>query len=100
VAGGPEAADAVVVEGVSKSFGANAVLRDISLAVPAHQVICLIGASGSGKSTLLRCINLRSRSTADRSAYSGTGSPEPGSTRTWSAAPLASSSSPTTCSRT
>jgi polar amino acid transport system ATP-binding protein len=55
---GPEAADAVVVEGVSKSFGANRVLRDISLAVPAHQVICLIGASGSGKSTLLRCANL------------------------------------------
>jgi polar amino acid transport system ATP-binding protein len=56
--GGPEAAEAVRVEHVSKSFGANRVLRDISLAVPAHQVICLIGASGSGKSTLLRCINL------------------------------------------
>jgi polar amino acid transport system ATP-binding protein len=55
---GPEAAGAVVLDGVSKSFGANRVLRDISLAVPAHQVICLIGASGSGKSTLLRCINL------------------------------------------
>jgi polar amino acid transport system ATP-binding protein len=55
---GPAAAGAVVIEGVSKSFGANRVLRDISLTVPAHQVICLIGASGSGKSTLLRCINL------------------------------------------
>jgi polar amino acid transport system ATP-binding protein len=51
-------ADAVRVEGVSKSFGATRVLRDVSLVVPAHQVICLIGASGSGKSTLLRCINL------------------------------------------
>jgi polar amino acid transport system ATP-binding protein len=55
---GPAAAGAVVIEGVSKSFGANQVLRDISLTVPAHQVICLIGASGSGKSTLLRCVNL------------------------------------------
>jgi polar amino acid transport system ATP-binding protein len=52
------AADAVRVEGVYKSFGASPVLRDVSLSVPAHQVICLIGASGSGKSTLLRCINL------------------------------------------
>jgi polar amino acid transport system ATP-binding protein len=54
----PATADAIRVEGVSKSFGASPVLRDISLVVPAHQVICLIGASGSGKSTLLRCINL------------------------------------------
>ena len=41
-----------------KSFGKNAVLRGIDLAVDEHEVVCLIGASGSGKSTLLRCINL------------------------------------------
>ncbi len=52
------AAGAIVVEDVHKSFGANEVLSGISLAVAAHEVICLIGASGSGKSTLLRCINL------------------------------------------
>ncbi|CAN5495073.1 amino acid ABC transporter ATP-binding protein [soil metagenome] len=34
------------------------VLRDVSLDVDAHDVVCLIGASGSGKSTLLRCLNL------------------------------------------
>jgi len=51
-------AGAIVVEDVHKSFGANEVLSGISLAVAAHEVICLIGASGSGKSTLLRCINL------------------------------------------
>jgi polar amino acid transport system ATP-binding protein len=49
---------AIVVEDVYKSFGPNLVLSGISLAVAAHEVICLIGASGSGKSTLLRCINL------------------------------------------
>jgi polar amino acid transport system ATP-binding protein len=48
----------VSVEGVSKSFGDNQVLTDVSLDVAAHDVVCLIGASGSGKSTLLRCINL------------------------------------------
>ena len=43
---------------LSKSFGANPVLRDIDFSVSAGDVICVIGASGSGKSTLLRCINL------------------------------------------
>jgi polar amino acid transport system ATP-binding protein len=51
-------AEAIGVEDLHKSFGANEVLRGISLSVAAHEVICLIGASGSGKSTLLRCINL------------------------------------------
>ncbi len=50
--------DALVVEGVWKSFGKHEVLRGIDLAVGEHDVVCLIGASGSGKSTLLRCINL------------------------------------------
>jgi len=50
--------DALVVEGVAKSFGRHEVLRGIDLTVAEHEVIALIGASGSGKSTLLRCINL------------------------------------------
>ena len=48
----------VEVENVSKSFGDNVVLRNVTLEVAEHEVVCLIGASGSGKSTLLRCINL------------------------------------------
>jgi polar amino acid transport system ATP-binding protein len=50
--------DALVVEGLSKSFGRREVLRGIDLSVAEHEVVALIGASGSGKSTLLRCINL------------------------------------------
>jgi polar amino acid transport system ATP-binding protein len=50
--------DAIRIEELRKSFGSNYVLKDMSLAVAPHEVICLIGASGSGKSTLLRCINL------------------------------------------
>lgn len=42
---------------VEKSYGANPVLRGITLHVAKHQVVCLIGASGCGKSTLLRCVN-------------------------------------------
>jgi polar amino acid transport system ATP-binding protein len=50
--------DALVLDGIRKSFGDVEVLKGIDLAVGEHEVICLIGASGSGKSTLLRCINL------------------------------------------
>ena len=46
------------LDSVRKSFGAELVLDDVSLAVPEHSVTVLIGASGSGKSTLLRCVNL------------------------------------------
>lgn len=45
-------------DAVSKSFGDNRVLREISLDVAAGEVVTFIGASGSGKSTLLRCVNL------------------------------------------
>jgi polar amino acid transport system ATP-binding protein len=50
--------NALLLEGVHKSFGKNHVLQGIDLEVATHEVICLIGASGSGKSTLLRCVNL------------------------------------------
>jgi polar amino acid transport system ATP-binding protein len=46
------------IDQVSKAFGSNLVLNQISLEVAEREVICLIGASGSGKSTLLRCINM------------------------------------------
>ncbi|QCP52790.1 amino acid ABC transporter ATP-binding protein [Trinickia violacea] len=40
--------------GVSKSFGATKVLKEINLDVRSGEVLVLIGASGSGKSTVLR----------------------------------------------
>ncbi|ALE91355.1 glutamine ABC transporter ATP-binding protein [Arthrobacter alpinus] len=45
------------VRGLSKSFGANTVLRGIDLAVPRGKVVALIGPSGSGKTTILRSLN-------------------------------------------
>ena len=42
---------------LEKFFGANHVLRGVSIEVYPRETVCLIGKSGSGKSTLLRCIN-------------------------------------------
>jgi polar amino acid transport system ATP-binding protein len=47
----------VDIRRVSKKFGSELVLKDVSLQVQRGQVICIIGPSGSGKSTLLNCIN-------------------------------------------
>ena len=47
----------VMVEALRKSFGSNALLKSIDLAVQRGEVIAIIGKSGSGKSTLQRCIN-------------------------------------------
>lgn len=48
----------IEVTHLSKSFGSNTVLRDISMTVNKQEVVVIIGPSGSGKSTLLRCLNL------------------------------------------
>ena len=44
------------IENISHRYGATEVLRDISLDIPAGQIVCLVGPSGCGKSTLLRFI--------------------------------------------
>jgi len=60
VIGAPQAAPRpmLTMTGVVKSFGANQVLRGVSLSVAAGEVVVVIGPSGSGKTTLLRCVNL------------------------------------------
>ncbi|MDR2893365.1 MAG: ATP-binding cassette domain-containing protein [Deltaproteobacteria bacterium] len=42
------------LEGVSKSFGGQPVLRDLALSLAENGITCLLGPSGCGKSTLLR----------------------------------------------
>ncbi len=46
----------IEVSGLSKAFGANPVLRDISLRIPEGELVALLGPSGCGKTTLLRII--------------------------------------------
>ena len=48
---------AVEFEGVTKRFGRNVVLRDVTEQVMAGETVVIIGPSGSGKSTLLRTVN-------------------------------------------
>jgi simple sugar transport system ATP-binding protein len=55
----PAPAGEVVLEAahVSKSFGPNRVLSDVSLALRRGEVRCLAGENGSGKSTLIKIIS-------------------------------------------
>jgi polar amino acid transport system ATP-binding protein len=43
---------------LSKSFGENQILKNVSLDVAEAEIVSIIGSSGSGKTTLLRCVNL------------------------------------------
>ncbi len=48
----------LTLDGLTKRYATgDLALKDISLSVPAGQVMALIGPSGAGKSTLIRCVN-------------------------------------------
>ncbi|MGL5686035.1 MAG: ATP-binding cassette domain-containing protein, partial [Vagococcus fluvialis] len=46
------------IEGLTKTFDKNEVLKGIDLTINKGEVVVVIGPSGSGKSTFLRCLNL------------------------------------------
>ncbi|HZH08283.1 MAG TPA: ATP-binding cassette domain-containing protein, partial [Lautropia sp.] len=48
--------DALVLERVSRRFGALAAIDDVSIAVRAGERRAVIGANGAGKTTLFNCI--------------------------------------------
>lgn len=69
--GGKTLEKVIEVQHLSKSFGANEVLKDIDFSVRKGEVVCIIGSSGSGKSTLLRCINLLEKPSGGQIIYKG-----------------------------
>src|SRR5438128_7590152 len=44
------------IEGISVGYDRADVLREVSLAVEAGSITCILGSNGSGKSTLIRAI--------------------------------------------
>lgn len=71
------------VQNVAKSFGINAVLRDVSLTIQQGERIGLVGVNGCGKSTLMRIIaGLDSRTAAKLRSFAGRASAISPS-RTW-----------------
>ena len=61
----------ISIQNLSKTFGNNEVLKDISFEVQQGEVVTIIGSSGSGKSTLLRCVNLLETPTSGKIFYNG-----------------------------
>ena len=51
---GQQVTPAVAFEGVSKAFGEQKVLDDVSFSLPAGEALCILGRSGTGKSVSLR----------------------------------------------
>lgn len=47
----------IILDGVSRRYGAVAAVDQVSLSIERHAFVAMVGASGSGKSTLLRMIN-------------------------------------------
>ena len=62
----------IAVEHLSKSFGKNLVLDDISETIQEGEKVVIIGPSGSGKSTFLRCLNLLELPTSGTITFDGT----------------------------
>ena len=59
------------VQDLHKRYGSHEVIRGVSMAAKAGDVISIIGSSGSGKSTFLRCINLLEQPHAGRIQLNG-----------------------------
>ncbi|HSW08695.1 amino acid ABC transporter ATP-binding protein [Aquabacterium sp.] len=61
----------IVVDKVSKRFGAVTVLKEVTTHFNAGEVAVIVGASGSGKSTLLRTLNRLEKHDAGRIVVDG-----------------------------
>ncbi|RXI22171.1 amino acid ABC transporter ATP-binding protein [Pediococcus pentosaceus] len=58
------AKEIIKIENLTKKYGKNTILKDISAEVKDGDIISVIGPSGAGKSTFLRCLTLLEKPTA------------------------------------
>src|SRR5205807_2012033 len=61
----------LVLDGIRKRYGADEVLRGVSLSVDRGELVSLVGRSGSGKSTLLHVAGGLDRGFAGRAKVLG-----------------------------
>ena len=61
----------LILDGVSRAFGAKTAVDGVSLQIPPGQFVGVIGRSGAGKSTLLRLLNRLSEPTSGRIVWDG-----------------------------
>lgn len=59
----------IKVDNLTKKFGNNEVLRNISTVIAQGEVVSIIGPSGSGKSTFLRCMNMLETPTSGKIVF-------------------------------
>jgi len=63
--------DLLEVRNISKCFGSDEVLSNISFSLKEGETLAVIGSSGSGKTTLLRCLNFLERPDAGQISVRG-----------------------------
>ena len=61
----------LTIEGLSAGYGDVRVLWDISLAVQAGEITCIVGSNGAGKTTLLRTISGLVKANSGRVQFAG-----------------------------
>lgn len=63
--------DAIEVEGLRKTFGARAALRDVGFTAKAGEFVAILGPSGAGKTTLFRCMTGLQQADSGRVLFDG-----------------------------
>src|SRR5689334_18514140 len=71
----PGSGAAIELSGLWREFGERAVLRDVTVAVPAGSTLSVLGPNGAGKTTLLRILATLLRPTAGDVSVLGFGLP-------------------------
>ena len=67
----PDAKPQIVIEGVTKTFGAVTAVDNVSLGIYQREMFALVGASGCGKTTLLRMLAGFERQSGGRISIDG-----------------------------